>query len=240
MKIYTKTGDTGETSLFDGTRVSKTHPRVAAYGEVDELQASIGMARAAGLPDDLDTMCVTMQRDLFAVGAQLADPRHRIADRVEKAHVHEAHIAQLERWIDVLDTELPPLRHFILSGGGPAGAALHPGFTPDGPQEIAAFWETGVRYAFVTGPGGVAVEFCARRGESGTAGITGLDHLGLRVPDSAAAAAGLLAAGAVMVAGWQVGRVDVRFLRQDNLMWEVFDEPPVPETPGRWAGVAPR
>ena len=125
MKIYTKTGDTGETSLFDGTRVSKTHPRVAAYGEVDELQASIGMARAAGLPDDLDTMCVTMQRDLFAVGAQLADPRHRIADRVEKAHVHEAHIAQLERWIDVLDTELPPLRHFILSGGGPAGAALH-------------------------------------------------------------------------------------------------------------------
>ena len=77
MKIYTKTGDTGETSLFDGTRVSKTHPRVAAYGEVDELQASIGMARAAGLPDDLDTLCVTMQRDLFAVGAQLADPRHR-------------------------------------------------------------------------------------------------------------------------------------------------------------------
>jgi ATP:cob(I)alamin adenosyltransferase len=66
-----------------------------------------------------------MQRDLFAVGAQLADPRHRIADRVEKAHVHEAHIAQLERWIDVLDTELPPLRHFILSGGGPSGAALH-------------------------------------------------------------------------------------------------------------------
>jgi cob(I)alamin adenosyltransferase len=125
VKIYTKTGDTGETSLFDGTRVSKTHPRVAAYGEVDELQASIGMARAAGLPDDLDTMCVTMQRDLFAVGAQLADPRHRIADRVEKAHVHEAHIAELERWIDVLDTELPPLRHFILSGGGPAGAALH-------------------------------------------------------------------------------------------------------------------
>jgi cob(I)alamin adenosyltransferase len=125
VKIYTKTGDTGETSLFDGTRVSKTHPRVAAYGEVDELQASIGMARAAGLPEDLDTMCVTMQRDLFAVGAQLADPRHRIADRVEKAHVHEAHIAQLERWIDVLDTELPPLRHFILSGGGPAGAALH-------------------------------------------------------------------------------------------------------------------
>ena len=120
-----------------------------------------------------------------------------------------------------------------------AGAALHPGFTPDGPQEIAAFWETGVRYAFVTGPGGVAVEFCARRGESGPAGITGLDHLGLRVPDSAAAAAGLLAAGAVTVAGWQVGRVDVRFLRQDNLMWEVFDEPPVPETPGRWAGVAP-
>ncbi len=125
MKIYTKTGDAGETSLFDGTRVSKTDPRVSAYGEVDELQASIGLARAAGLPADLDTMCVTMQRGLFAVGARLADPSHRIAARVAKAVVTDEHVAELEGWIDTLDAELPPLRHFILSGGGPAGAALH-------------------------------------------------------------------------------------------------------------------
>jgi cob(I)alamin adenosyltransferase len=125
VKIYTKTGDTGETSLFDGTRVVKTHPRVVAYGEVDELQASIGVARAAGLEPDLDEMCVTLQRDLFAVGARLADPAHRIAARVDKAVVTDAQVTALEQWIDRLDAELPPLRHFILSGGGHAGAALH-------------------------------------------------------------------------------------------------------------------
>ncbi len=125
MKIYTKTGDSGETSLFDGTRVPKTDPRVAAYGEVDELQAAIGVARAAGLDPDLDEMCVTLQRDLFAVGARLADPRHKIASRVEKAVVTETHVAALEQWIDRLDGEIPELRHFILSGGSPAGAQLH-------------------------------------------------------------------------------------------------------------------
>jgi cob(I)alamin adenosyltransferase len=125
VKIYTKTGDGGETSLFDGTRVSKTDPRVGAYGEVDELQACLGAARALELPPDLDEMCVTMQRDLFAVGARLADPSHRIAARVDKAVVTDSHVARLEGWIDRLDEELPPLRHFILSGGTPPGAALH-------------------------------------------------------------------------------------------------------------------
>jgi cob(I)alamin adenosyltransferase len=125
VKIYTKTGDAGETSLFDGTRVPKTHPRVVAYGEVDELQATIGVARAAGLEPDLDEMCVTLQRDLFAVGARLADPTHRIAARVEKAVITDAHVTALEGWIDRLDAEVPALRHFILSGGGHAGAALH-------------------------------------------------------------------------------------------------------------------
>jgi cob(I)alamin adenosyltransferase len=125
VKIYTKTGDAGETSLFDGTRVSKTDLRVSAYGEVDELQACLGAVRATGLLPDLDEMCVTMQRDLFAVGARLADPSHRIAARVDKAVITEAQVAQLEAWIDRLDTELPPLRHFILSGGTPSGAALH-------------------------------------------------------------------------------------------------------------------
>jgi len=125
VKIYTKTGDSGETSLFDGTRVPKTDPRVAAYGEVDELQAAVGVARAAGLDPDLDEMCVTLQRDLFAVGSRLADPRHRIAGRVEKVVVGDAQVSALEGWIDRLDREIPELRHFILSGGTMAGAQLH-------------------------------------------------------------------------------------------------------------------
>lgn len=125
MKIYTKTGDSGETSLFDGTRVPKTDPRVVAYGDVDEVQASLGVARAAGLPADLDEMCVSLQRDLFALGARLADPAHKIAARVEKIVINDASVTKLEGWIDRLDAELPPLRHFILSDGCPAGATLH-------------------------------------------------------------------------------------------------------------------
>ncbi len=125
MKIYTKTGDSGDTSLFDGTRVSKTDLRVVAYGDVDELQACIGVARAATLPPDLDEMCLALQRDLFALGARLADPSHKIAKRVEKIVIDDASVARLEGWIDLLDTELPPLRHFILSDGSPAGAQLH-------------------------------------------------------------------------------------------------------------------
>ena len=125
MTIYTKTGDEGDTSLFDGTRVRKTNPRVAAYGDIDELQAVVGVAAAAGVDAELVAMCVTIQRDLFALGARLADPAHKIAGRVSKAVVSDEHVAQLERWIDQFDTEIPVLRHFILSGGGPGGAALH-------------------------------------------------------------------------------------------------------------------
>ncbi|MDO8680736.1 MAG: cob(I)yrinic acid a,c-diamide adenosyltransferase [Acidobacteriota bacterium] len=125
MSIYTKTGDSGDTSLFDGTRVSKTHPRVVAYGDVDEVQACLGVVRAAGLPPDLDEICLALQRDLFALGARLADPSHKIARRVEKIVIDDATIARLEGWIDRLDTEIAPLRHFILSDGTPAGAALH-------------------------------------------------------------------------------------------------------------------
>ena len=125
MSIYTKTGDSGDTGLFDGTRVSKTHPRVVAYGDVDELQACLGVARAAQLPQDLDEMCLALQRDLFALGARLADPAHKIAKRVEKIVINDASVSRLEGWIDRLDTEIPPLRHFILSDGSPAGAQLH-------------------------------------------------------------------------------------------------------------------
>jgi cob(I)alamin adenosyltransferase len=125
VKIYTKTGDDGETSLFDGTRVPKTHPRVVAYGEVDELNAVLGMVRAARLDPELADMVTHLQRDLFALGARLADPRHKIADRVAKAIIADEDVTRLEGWIDHLEDELEPLRHFILAGGSPAGAALH-------------------------------------------------------------------------------------------------------------------
>jgi cob(I)alamin adenosyltransferase len=125
VKIYTRTGDRGETGLFDGTRVSKSDPRVDAYGEVDEANAWLGIVRAAGLDAELAQMLETIQRDLFAVGARLADPAQRIAERVTKAAVRPDAIAQLEQWIDALEAQLPPLRRFILAGGSPAGAALH-------------------------------------------------------------------------------------------------------------------
>lgn len=125
VPLYTGVGDRGATALFDGTQVSKADPRVAAYGEVDELNAAIGLARAAGLPDDLDRIVVAIQRDLFAVGARLADPGSRIAARVTKAAVDETDVARLESWIDRIDGESPPLRSFILPGGSRAGAALH-------------------------------------------------------------------------------------------------------------------
>ena len=125
MRIYTKTGDAGETGLFDGTRVSKADPRVDAYGEVDELNAWLGVARALGVSAEIADLLLGIQRDLFALGAQLADPRHKIAARVEKATLGEDHVARLEQAIDQLEITLPALRHFILAGGSPAGSVLH-------------------------------------------------------------------------------------------------------------------
>jgi len=125
LKIYTRTGDAGDTSLFDGTRVRKSDARVDAYGEVDELNAWLGLVRASNLPPELDEELVHIQRDLFALGARLADPAERIADRVTKATLGDDDIDRLERLIDRLEAELPPLRRFILAGGSPAGAALH-------------------------------------------------------------------------------------------------------------------
>ena len=124
-RLYTKTGDAGETGLFDGTRVSKADPRVDAYGEVDELNAMLGVARTQAPGDRVDEMLDRIQRDLFAVGAALADPRHRIAARVTKAALGDDDIARLEGWIDELDAEVPPLRRFILAGGSTPGATLH-------------------------------------------------------------------------------------------------------------------
>lgn len=125
MRIYTKTGDAGETGLFDGTRVSKADPRVGAYGDVDELNAWLGVIRAAGVETDVDELLVKIQRDLFALGAMLADPAHKIADRVNKAALVPGDVERLERAIDAFEAELPALRRFILAGGSPAGAMLH-------------------------------------------------------------------------------------------------------------------
>ena len=125
MKIYTRTGDGGETALFDGTRVPKSDLRVAAYGEVDELNAWLGLVRAVALDGDLTAMVVRIQRDLLALGSRLADPARRIAERVTKVAISANDIERLESWIDALEAEVPPLRRFILAGGTPAGASLH-------------------------------------------------------------------------------------------------------------------
>ena len=125
MKIYTKTGDGGQTSLFDKSRVSKADPRVDAYGDVDELNACLGAARAACTAADLSDALAAIQRDLFALGARLADPSARIAERVTKATVRSTDVERLEHLIDTLEAELPPLRRFILPGGATCGAWLH-------------------------------------------------------------------------------------------------------------------
>jgi cob(I)alamin adenosyltransferase len=125
VKIYTRGGDAGETSYFDGTRVRKDDPRLATYGDIDELGAWLGLVRASGVDPVLADDIARLQRDLFALGAQLADPGEKLSARVSKAVVSDEDVARLEAWIDRLDVELPPLRKFILAGGTPAGAALH-------------------------------------------------------------------------------------------------------------------
>jgi cob(I)alamin adenosyltransferase len=125
VRIYTKTGDTGETGLFDGTRVRKSDPRVEAYGDVDELNALLGVARASIVEPQIANMLQQVQRDLLALGAMLADPGHQIAERVTKAALTGADVERLEGWIDELEQELPPLRRFLVPGGSPEGATLH-------------------------------------------------------------------------------------------------------------------
>jgi cob(I)alamin adenosyltransferase len=125
VKLYTKAGDGGETGLFDGTRVAKSDPRVEAYGAVDELEAWLGLVRAHRVDADVEAMLSKIQHDLFAFGAILADPSHRIAARVHKATLGADDVTRLEHWIDTLDDALPPLRHFVLAGGTPAASLLH-------------------------------------------------------------------------------------------------------------------
>lgn len=126
LKIYTKTGDDGQTGLFGGGRVEKDHPRVDAYGEVDELNAFIGMARAVELMPRIDEVLVPIQRDLFSIGALLATPDHeKMREQLRKARIDDERIAELERAIDACEHELEPLKSFILPGGTPKAAALH-------------------------------------------------------------------------------------------------------------------
>src|SRR5215208_6283863 len=101
MKIYTRTGDAGQTGLFGGGRVLKTHPRVEAYGDVDELNSCVGFARAVESLPRIDEVLVPIQRDLFSIGALLATPdRDKMRSHLDKASIDESRIAQLEHAID--------------------------------------------------------------------------------------------------------------------------------------------
>lgn len=130
MKIYTKTGDKGETSLFTGQRVPKNDPFIEALGSVDECNSAVGMA-VSFLPTSKDMHPVReqleiIQHALFDVGAALATPRSRAADgKLQKTRFDQEEIKMLETWIDEMDTKLPALRAFILPGGHPCGAFLH-------------------------------------------------------------------------------------------------------------------
>jgi cob(I)alamin adenosyltransferase len=124
MRIYTRGGDAGTTALFGGRRVPKTHPRVGAYGSVDEANALLGTARAALADDELDPLLRELQNALFEVGADLATPEDAAA-RARLTPLDEADTDRLERTIDRLDGQLEPLRRFVLPGGHPAAASLH-------------------------------------------------------------------------------------------------------------------
>lgn len=124
QRIYTKTGDTGKTGLFGGGRVSKANRRVAAYGEVDELNAVLGWVITQTTHDALVERLTLLQSDLFSIGAHLATPDGA------RTHVHlpplpDSRIAEMESWIDDADATLPELKSFILPGGSTGGAALH-------------------------------------------------------------------------------------------------------------------
>ena len=126
LKIYTRTGDRGDTGLFGGGRVGKDDVRVDAYGEVDELNAVVGVVRATAPASPIATLLEQVQRDLFSIGAILATPDlEKMRRQLEKARLDDARIAELERAIDAAEERLEPLKAFILPGGAPPAAALH-------------------------------------------------------------------------------------------------------------------
>lgn len=123
MKIYTKNGDTGETSLLGGQRVPKDALRIEAYGTVDELNSALGIARAFKPSGDIDEILARMQSDLFILGAELAASSGKQASKVEA--IGNGHVTFLEEAIDRLEARLTALKSFILPGGVPVAAQLH-------------------------------------------------------------------------------------------------------------------
>lgn len=120
MKIYTRTGDQGQTSLFGGARVAKNDARIEAYGTIDELNSFIGVARTTPIPADTDRTLDQVQHDLFEIGAHLASPGTSRFPGVEPIRIED-----LERAIDTMERDLPPLKNFILPGGSSGAAQLH-------------------------------------------------------------------------------------------------------------------
>ena len=116
-RIYTRTGDDGTTGLGDGSRVAKDSARVAAYGTVDEANSTIGLLLATGVPEDIRALLTTVQHQLFDLGGELCIPGH--------AAIQDADVERLEQHLDHYNEALPPLKDFILPGGGEAGARCH-------------------------------------------------------------------------------------------------------------------
>jgi cob(I)alamin adenosyltransferase len=125
QRIYTRTGDAGETGLFGGGRVAKSHPRVEAYGSVDELNAVLGWVRSVATEPTILARLPTVQADLFAIGAHLARQPGKDRALPRLPQLPDARITELEQWIDDAEALLPELRSFILPGGSTGGAALH-------------------------------------------------------------------------------------------------------------------
>lgn len=129
MKIYTKTGDKGQTSLYGGTRISKASARVEAYGTIDELNAFIGVAKSQIENEETIQQLKKIQFDLFTVGSESATPTDKLLLANGKSRlpliISEKEIVELENWMDEMETQLEPLQYFILPGGGKAATALH-------------------------------------------------------------------------------------------------------------------
>lgn len=126
MKIYTRKGDRGETSLFGGGRVPKAHARVDAYGTIDELNSVLGWAVTQLADDEIRDRLAALQHDLFILGAELATPSHEgERRRPETPELPADRVETMEEWIDQASEEVEPLKQFVLPGGAPGAAALH-------------------------------------------------------------------------------------------------------------------
>lgn len=129
MKIYTKTGDKGQTSLYGGTRISKASARVESYGNIDELNSFIGVAKSYIENQEAINQLKKIQFDLFTVGSESATPADKLMLANGKSRlpliISEDEITELENWMDAMEGHLEPLQYFILPGGGKAATSLH-------------------------------------------------------------------------------------------------------------------